>query len=662
MVQVAEAVSAVWNGMKDTAVKAWNGIVQGIQAAWDAVKKVVADPINVVIGVVNTFVGGAAKLLDIVGVKVLDGVKIDPIKLASGGQVPGGWGGGDTVPAMLTPGERVLSTSQVKQMGGHNSIDSMLGMAHGGAVPGVQYFDKGGIVSGGMDKGVFHGSWHDNDNNTTYQDTNPNGGNFIDAGTLTKFVNGTANPGKGTTPGQVAGAVASVVTAGGDLVKNLGEVFIKGALIAAANVALAPFKAAVSALPDTPLGYAAGKGTANKILDGIYAFITQTDNEKGIDPIATSISGVPVTPALEKAALDYAVATFSGHPYTWGNEDCSGIVQKAYAHVGVGLPRVSSTQYQASTPVTEAQAVPGDLAFYNPGESGAPAGLPGHVGFYAGPGKIFDAYNTSRPIGYDPLSLPGNTFMGIRRPGSSTGATGNLPPGATGPGVAMTAEQWAVDLLTLLGAPTNAGMVNFIWEWEASEGGAWRNSNKHNPLNIAAFDNNPNNPMSNFPTWGSGLIKTAQVLGQSNFVGLLGAIKSGDPGKALAALVASPWASSHYNGGASFPKSPGGYGSNALMNKGGVVGYSVGGLADGLIRVGENGPEMIDLGNRESYVHRNGSGPSGGIDYDKLAQALSKTQGGVTIENLNVTNSDATPSDIVDEFNWHLRVARLGVQ
>ena len=71
-----------------------------------------------------------------------------PLKFATGGTVPG-QGTKDTVPAMLTPGERVLSLAQVAKLGGHAAIDRMVG-AGGSRGP---LFGLGGTI-GGIAKGV----------------------------------------------------------------------------------------------------------------------------------------------------------------------------------------------------------------------------------------------------------------------------------------------------------------------------------------------------------------------------------------------------------------------------------------------------------------------------------------------------------------------------
>jgi hypothetical protein len=128
----------------------------------------------------------------------------------------------------------------------------------------------------------------------------------------------------------------------------------------------------------------------------------------------------------------------------------------------------------------------------------------------------------------------------------------------------MNATGFAQNLLAELGAPQTPEMVDFIVRWEAAEGGAWNNAEAFNPLNVAAFDSDPTNPQSVMANWAAGLNATVSVLQQSNFSDLLNAIMSGDANSAEQALIASPWASSHYNGGSSFPSSAGNYGSQML--------------------------------------------------------------------------------------------------
>lgn len=90
-----------------------------------------------------------------------------------------------------------------------------------------------------------------------------------------------------------------------------------------------------------------------------------------------------------------------GVPYVWAGSteagwDCSGFTSWVYAQHGVSLPHSSAAQAAMGTPVSQAEAQAGDLVHW-----------PGHVGIYAGDGKVVDAgrspmSTTERPIWGNP--------------------------------------------------------------------------------------------------------------------------------------------------------------------------------------------------------------------------------------------------------------------
>jgi cell wall-associated NlpC family hydrolase len=116
---------------------------------------------------------------------------------------------------------------------------------------------------------------------------------------------------------------------------------------------------------------------------------------------ATSGSTVPGKAAAQ--AIAYARAQL-GKPYLWGGTgpdafDCSGLVQQAYAHAGVGIARTSQAQWATERHVSRPR--PGDLVFY-PGADGTWT-APGHVALVVGGGLMIEAYATGYPVRQVPV-------------------------------------------------------------------------------------------------------------------------------------------------------------------------------------------------------------------------------------------------------------------
>ncbi|MEU7629890.1 NlpC/P60 family protein [Nocardia sp. NPDC049220] len=116
----------------------------------------------------------------------------------------------------------------------------------------------------------------------------------------------------------------------------------------------------------------------------------------GLAPLLPGLFAQPNTPG--DIALD-AARTKVGAQYSWGaagpqSFDCSGLVQWAFRQAGVQLPRTSFEQSHVGAPVAFQNLQPGDIVVTNGG---------GHVGIYAGDGKLLNAVQSGQPVSFTPL-------------------------------------------------------------------------------------------------------------------------------------------------------------------------------------------------------------------------------------------------------------------
>jgi cell wall-associated NlpC family hydrolase len=119
----------------------------------------------------------------------------------------------------------------------------------------------------------------------------------------------------------------------------------------------------------------------------------------------------PVDTTDLRSRLVSTVAGFKGTPYRWGGSspggfDCSGLVQYAYARLGIQMPRVSGQQAHQGVRMPINRLQPGDLVAH-----------PGHIAVYAGNGMMWESPHTGAVVRLVPvrsdmygvhLTLPGD--------------------------------------------------------------------------------------------------------------------------------------------------------------------------------------------------------------------------------------------------------------
>lgn len=105
----------------------------------------------------------------------------------------------------------------------------------------------------------------------------------------------------------------------------------------------------------------------------------------------------PPYPNFSLAQVFEVAKQYIGTPYlAYGASpagfDCSGFTQFVYAQFGVPLIHLASAQMYAGTVISEADAQPGDLVW-----------MPGHIGFWAGPGMMLDSPTEGKSIDIRPI-------------------------------------------------------------------------------------------------------------------------------------------------------------------------------------------------------------------------------------------------------------------
>ena len=158
-----------------------------------------------------------------------------------------------------------------------------------------------------------------------------------------------------------------------------------------------------------------GAGTPSGLRGAVFDYNHDDTYVNTVLTLSLAFGDDPTTDGTVVAALTFAARQL-GTPYLWGGTgtggfDCSGLVQAAFAHAGVTLPRVAQDQFDAGPALGDGASVrPGDLVFFGSGP-----GSVDHVGLYVGSGLMIDAPHTGALVRVESAGWSG--LAGATRPG-----------------------------------------------------------------------------------------------------------------------------------------------------------------------------------------------------------------------------------------------------
>ena len=212
------------------------------------------------------------------------------------------------------------------------------------------------------------------------------------------------------------------------------------------------------------LGTAATTGAASASASANAAgFASALDSASSASRVSTSSTastdGTLVSPnGVTGDDVVQAALAYKGVPYVLGGEsksgiDCSGLVQAAFGHLGVDVPRLVHQQQTVGQKVDSLKdAQPGDLIVLNGGD---------HIAIYMGNDTVIHAPYPGRTVSVQKAWFDDKDITTIRRIVPATGdATAATPTasstpataGASSSGLSQAAAMKATAMLTTYGA------------------------------------------------------------------------------------------------------------------------------------------------------------------------------------------------------------------